>query len=121
MVNQLGSPLAQPIQAGAVLRLDTHASVHREAAGWVKCNARWRCRVGGDVTPQRLKHPIDRTNMEVHMGVQARPKPVDEGHRTDMHRRLVKLGSPWAVAQQALLDDPRIEPQRTVQRPRRAA
>jgi hypothetical protein len=33
-----------------------------------------------------------------------------------MHRRLVKLGRPWALAQQALLDDPQKDAQRTVQR-----
>ncbi len=53
--------------------------------------------------PQRFKDPIDRTDMEVHLGLQARPKPVDEGDGSDMHRCLVKLGRPWAVAQQALL------------------
>ena len=46
----------------------------------------------------------------------ARPKPVDEGQRTDLHRRLVKRGHPWAVAQQALLDDPQKDAQRAVQR-----
>ena len=75
-----------------------HCSLHLghgrivNAPGRMKHNARWRCRVAGDVTPQRLEHPIDRTNMttklrrrpttarracyaeaKMHMGVQARP------------------------------------------------
>ena len=53
---------------------------------------------------------------KVHMGVQARSKPVDEGHRTDMRRCLVKLRRPWAMPLQALLDDPQKNAQRAVQR-----
>jgi hypothetical protein len=102
VADQFGSPLAlplqrkwracaaaqQPLQAGAVLCLDGDTGVHREAA----VSGRGR-------------------------QTQARSKPVDEGHCTEMHRRLVKNCRPWGVAQQAMRDDPQKDAQRTNIRP----
>ena len=48
-----------------------------------------------------LKNPIDHTNMEVHMPIQAGAEPVDERHCADMQSRLVQLRRRRAVGLQA--------------------
>lgn len=93
--------------------------------GRVKHDSRRCCQVGDGVAGQWLKHPVACTDVttklrrrltiarracyaeaKVHMGVQARSELVDEGHRTYMHRCLVKPRRLRAVPLQALLDDP---------------
>jgi hypothetical protein len=61
VVDQLRTPLAQPLQGRSQNEVSEETNLYSSYV----------------VT-------------KMHMGVQARPKPVDEGHRTDMHRRLVK-------------------------------
>ena len=41
----------------------------------------------------RLKHPIDHTDMEVHMLVQAGAEPVDKGYGANVQRCLVHMRS----------------------------
>ena len=49
-----------------------------------------------------LKHPVDHTDVEVHMPVQAGAEPVDEGYGTNEQGCLVHLGRTGAVVLQAL-------------------
>ena len=47
-----------------------------------------------------LKHPIDHTDVEVHMPVQAGAESVDEGYGPDVQGGPVHMGRPGAVGLQ---------------------
>ena len=62
-----------------------------------------RCgRFGFDFARHFLKHPINHADVQVHMLIQAGAESVDEYHRADVQRCLVRLGRTGAVGLQAL-------------------
>jgi hypothetical protein len=63
----------------------------------------------------RLKHPIDHTDMEVHVIVQAGAKAVYEGDRTDVQGGGVYIGGAWRMSLQALRNDPQEDAQHHIQ------
>lgn len=62
-----------------------------------------------------LKHPIDYTDMEMHVLVQARAEAVDEGHRGNVQRCLVYIRRTRAAGLQALRNHSQKNPQHHVE------
>ena len=76
------------------------------------CLCRW---VSLALARHLLKHPIDHTDVKVHMAVQAGAEPVDEGDRTDAQTCSVSLCRTGAVFMQTVLDDPQKQVQGRVE------
>ena len=89
-----------------------------DSTGRVKDDARpcgWRGGINVALARYFLKHPVDHTDVEVHMPVQAGAEPVDESDCANVQGRLVHLGRTGAVVLQALRYDPQEDAQHHVQ------
>lgn len=62
-----------------------------------------------------LKHPIDDTDVEVNVFIEAGAEAVNEGDCADVQARLVHIGRAKAVRLQALRNDPQKNPQHHVE------
>ena len=89
-----------------------------DTGGWVEDNTLRRgLYLGISLALQRyrLKHPIDRADVETHTSVQAGAKSVDEGDGADVQGRLVYLCRAGAVRLQALRNNPQEDTQHHIE------
>ena len=89
-----------------------------DSTGWVKHDAQRRgLGIGISVALARyfLKHPVDCSDIKVHMPIQAGAEAVDEGDCANVQGRLVHLGRTGAVVLQDLRYDPQEDAQHHAQ------
>ena len=102
------------LHLGHAIRIDCTGRVEDDTRRW-GLNIGIGIDINVALAHHRLKHPIDHTNMEVHMLVQAGAKAVDEGDCANVQGRIVYLRRPWAAGLQALRDDPQENTQHHVE------